>query len=278
MLVLAVLIVDVPHAMPEPEKPKAIQVELLPPKKKAKAKPAQKPKPAAKKQSKPKKSTSKQSAKAKPRQVLRPVFKFGEKDSGSGKPVKGDAKREENIARTTPVKKPNKEPIESKLTPTVPLTTQSDTTKAAASKKAATAKVVAKAAAAASASKPKPKLPAKTVKIARSQPKDKGPVATTAIGELTRGIRAGKLCVTELRRQLNSANPPHWPNLLPSYRLDSGNILQVRKGAFRTNRQWINLKFRCEIDDAATEIVSFGFEVGSVVPRSEWSSRGLPES
>ena len=161
VLVLAVLIVDVPHAMPEPEKPKAIQVELLPPKKKAKAKPAQKPKPAAKKQSKPKKSTSKQSAKAKPRQVLRPVFKFGEKDSGSGKPVKGDAKREENIARTTPVKKPNKEPIESKLTPTVPLTTQSDTTKAAASKKAATAKVVAKAAAAASASKPKPKLPAK---------------------------------------------------------------------------------------------------------------------
>lgn len=101
------------------------------------------------------------------------------------------------------------------------------------------------------------------------------PLSTTAMGTLPRGLRAGELCATALRLELSSASPPFWPDLLPAYRLDEGTVLEVRKGAFRSNGEWYALGFRCEIDEAATRVVSFTFDVGPPVPRGEWRSRGL---
>lgn len=102
------------------------------------------------------------------------------------------------------------------------------------------------------------------------------PLSTTAMSTLPRGLRAGELCATALRQRLRNSMPPYWPDLLPAYRLDKGNVLQVRKGAFRSEDQWYNLSFRCEVDEAATRVVSFAFDVGAPIPESEWRRRGFP--
>jgi hypothetical protein len=269
-LVLAFLVVDLPLTLQWPEEQRAVEVEIVPPEEKKppeqpqkpKAEAEQKPKPEAPKAQAPKPEAPKAAAanaeKPKPPQVLRPVVKFGEKDSGPDKPTNGDAARAASAATPAPPSKP--EPVPEK--PAVPVIAQE-------------------------AAKPDPsalpapqKKPAEPVKTASQMPspsKKKGPETVTAKGDLERGIRAGQLCATELRRQLNNANPPIWPDLLPAYRLDRGNVMQVRKGAFRARDRWYNLEFRCEIDAEATAVVSLDFDVGEPVPRDEWSSRGFPE-
>lgn len=103
-------------------------------------------------------------------------------------------------------------------------------------------------------------------------------VAKTAMGNVPRGARVGQLCSTELREQLRHSEPAYRPELLPAYRLSTGTVLDVRRGAFRAADGWYNLSFRCEVDPGATKVVSFAFDVGDPVPRSEWQSRRLPEN
>jgi hypothetical protein len=102
-------------------------------------------------------------------------------------------------------------------------------------------------------------------------------VARTAMGRIPREIRASQLCSTELREQLRHASPAYQPELLPSYRLPSGTVMEVRRAAFRAEAQWYDVSFRCEVDDSATKVVSFAFNIGSPVPRSEWRKRGFPD-
>ena len=101
-------------------------------------------------------------------------------------------------------------------------------------------------------------------------------VATTAMGNMPRGVRASELCLTELREQLLNASPPYFPELLPSARLKKGTVLDVRGAAFRTNAQWYDLSYRCEVNENATKVVSFAYGVGAPIPPGEWKRRGLP--
>ncbi|WP_244618695.1 DUF930 domain-containing protein [Rhizobium sp. 18065] len=103
------------------------------------------------------------------------------------------------------------------------------------------------------------------------------PAAMTAMNGLPRERRADQLCTTELREQLRNASPPFRPELLPSFGLKKGNILAPAKTAFRASGQWYDLSFRCEVDDGATKVVSFGFSVGDAIPRSEWRARRFPD-
>ncbi|MFZ2102333.1 MAG: DUF930 domain-containing protein [Oricola sp.] len=100
----------------------------------------------------------------------------------------------------------------------------------------------------------------------------------TAMGVMSRGERAGELCASELREQLRHATPSFSPDLLPSYRLGEGTVMEVPKAAFRAGGQWYDLRFRCEIDAEATRVLSFAFDVGGAIPRGEWKSRGFPSS
>ncbi|MCM2471895.1 DUF930 domain-containing protein [Rhizobium sp. CG5] len=102
------------------------------------------------------------------------------------------------------------------------------------------------------------------------------PVAMREMANLSRSARADRLCLTELREQLRNGSPPYNPELLPSFGLKKGTVLDVRKAAFRANTRWFNLNFRCEVDEEVTKVMSFGFEVGAQVPRSEWKNRGFP--
>ena len=101
-------------------------------------------------------------------------------------------------------------------------------------------------------------------------------LAMTAMGNLPRGVRAGRLCVTELREQLQNGLPPYYPDLLPSSRLEEGTVIDVPEAAFRMNGEWYDLGYRCEVDTDATKVVGFALRVGDLLPPSEWRRRGLP--
>jgi len=103
-----------------------------------------------------------------------------------------------------------------------------------------------------------------------------GMIAQTAMGDIPRSTRIEQLCSTELLAQLRNGSPPYNPELLPSYRLQQGTVLDIRRAAFRANTRWYNLAFRCEVDQDARRVVSFAFDIGSEVPRNEWKSRGFP--
>ncbi len=104
------------------------------------------------------------------------------------------------------------------------------------------------------------------------------PVARTAMGDLPREMRATQLCETELTEQLRNASPPRDPDFIPRSPLSSGTMLELRRTAFRADGQWYDLSFRCDINEEATKVVGFAFEIGSPVPRSEWKRRGFPGS
>tara|TARA_R110002020_G_scaffold48286_17_gene137764 strand:- start:6349 stop:7560 length:1212 start_codon:yes stop_codon:yes gene_type:complete len=100
--------------------------------------------------------------------------------------------------------------------------------------------------------------------------------AMVAMGSLPREMRASQLCTTELREQLRNGATRYGIELLPSYRLDSGNLMAVNDAAFRADGSWYNLSFRCMVDDDAFRVVSFAHKVGSPIPRDQWAARGFP--
>lgn len=102
------------------------------------------------------------------------------------------------------------------------------------------------------------------------------PRMRTAMNGMPQAARVDLLCMTELRAQLRTATPPYQADLLPSFRLESGTVLQPRRAAFRAGGQWYDLAFRCELNTQVTRVESFTFRVGAPVPRSEWSARGFP--
>ena len=102
------------------------------------------------------------------------------------------------------------------------------------------------------------------------------PRMRTAMNGMPQAARVDLLCMTELRAQLRTATPPYQADLLPSFRLESGTVLQPRRAAFRAGGQWYDLAFRCELNTQVTRVESFTFRVGAPVPPSEWSARGFP--
>jgi hypothetical protein len=119
--------------------------------------------------------------------------------------------------------------------------------------------------------------PLTKVKKLYSQNDTGGAVAQTAIDGMPRGMRVAELCTTELREQLRHSPQGFRPELLPSYRLQQGNVLEIKRGAFRASARWYDMSFRCEVDTEGTKVLSFAYDVGAAIPKSQWRSRGFPE-
>jgi hypothetical protein len=278
-ILVSVLVVGLPIPDWVSEEPEAIEVELVPPPEKAEEEDqvageekAEEPEPLEKVEKveeeekkalgpvlQPEKVLSGNQPAPPPPQTLRPVQKFAEKDAGSGESEDMEALK---TAKEDSVSSPEK-PMEKQAS-------QEPIMSAPKSAESALEPLTDGAPEAEETTEIKERMASET--------DNESDVATVAIGDLSRGIRAGELCATELRAQLRNSIPSYWPDLLPAYRLDVGSVLQVRKGAFRANGRWYNLKFRCEVDDAATQVVSFDLDVGAPVPRAEWARRGLPSS
>ena len=104
-----------------------------------------------------------------------------------------------------------------------------------------------------------------------SQTNDGSSFAQTAINGLPRKNRVATLCATELQAQLIHGSPRYFPISLPSFGLRAGSILNVDDAAFSTAKGWYHVRFRCELDEGATKVVSFAHEVGGLIPRSQYA-------
>ncbi|MDW6022579.1 DUF930 domain-containing protein [Mesorhizobium sp. BAC0120] len=99
-------------------------------------------------------------------------------------------------------------------------------------------------------------------------------LATSSMAGIPRDKRVAKLCASALQQQLPEAS--YFPYLVPLVPLKTGNVVDVPNTAFSTRTTWYNLGFRCEVDANATRVLSFAFNVGAEIPRSEWAGLGLP--
>ncbi|CDZ39080.1 DUF930 domain-containing protein [Neorhizobium galegae] len=266
----------------------------------------QEPPPAAPEEKAVEPPPSADQAKGQPLPVLRPVFEFGEKDGGPKKSETGNASKETtnppaeskaDAQAVEPVKQAKEAPTIVEAPPANPVPDDiqlpevgiaaanglQNAPVAGTSPDATKTEIVTAPPAASPKSDPsKTPTAAKPVELTEaktlfSQSETDDPVATTAMRNVPRGVRAGQLCATELREQLRHSAQAYRPEMLPAYRLPSGTVLEVKRGAFRANAQWYDLSFRCEVDDDATKIVSFAFDIGAPVPQSEWRRRGFPE-
>nr|WP_184454342.1 DUF930 domain-containing protein [Rhizobium aethiopicum] len=102
------------------------------------------------------------------------------------------------------------------------------------------------------------------------------PMIKTAINNLPRGTRINALCLTELQQQLIHAPKGYKPDFLPSFsRAIKGNILNGTGGAFQSSGSWYDVTLICEVDNDARKVISFRFDVGDKIPKSQWKSRGF---
>lgn len=270
LAIVTLLIVGLPRTLQQPEDDgQAINVDLVtPPEPVASPKPkppAPAEKPAEKPPSPPPPGADAPPPQQQPMPRLSPVVQFGERDEGPRKALNGSAAEdsEQPAPQKAPDEKASQEP-DASPTPgkDAVLLLPEAVTKPGA--RPADTPGEGKA----------PKLNKAKTLFSRSATGDT--LATTAMRDLPRGVRATTLCVTELREQLLNASPPYFPDVLPSQQLKEGTVIDAPGVAFRADGQWQELSYRCEVDAGATKVVSFAFRVGEPIPRSEWKQRGFP--
>lgn len=221
--------------------------------------------------------------------VLRPVVRFGERDSGPeiarGTEAEDEAAEEaqaeeqaDEVADATPslaqpeLTLPEAPPLNGALPEAAAETNQGEGEAEASTQDEATDPAVV---AAISEAQLEPRDVTELFSSAISGDR----AAMTAMAGLTRQERGDQLCGTELSQQLRNGTPAYVPYFLPILRLREGNVVDVPLAAFRdVNGSWINIAVRCEVDDDATEVVRFSLSVGKAVPRAEWAERGFPDS
>jgi len=270
LLIVALLIFGMPISLPSLQPEQEIKVDYVQPpepEEKAKADPppsAEKPlreKPPQAKND-PLLSTSKDTTPLLP--VLKPVVRYGERDAGPRESPEGNVAQDGSPSPIVQQHTENQAKIPESLT-----AKRSDQESQPAVPENAAAK-----SARAEEAESTPKL--KKAKKLFSPTVNGDLTATIAMGGLPRSVRAGRLCVTELREQLRHTSPPYHPDLLPSFQLQDGTVMEIPNAAFRAEGHWYDLRYRCEVNRQATQVVSFAFRVGNLVPPSEWARLGLP--
>ncbi|MGV4794990.1 DUF930 domain-containing protein [Rhizobium sp. F40D2] len=233
---------------------------------------------------------------------LNPVFEFGDRDSGPKKSTSGNSSQGEVKSATTAPQHgakseqaPTEASAEKPQTETPPARPVPDdiqlpevaATDVSPERNAPLAEATGEAKTDIEALKPpeqKPPEPTKTdaakddlvrAKTLFSQAADDDPMAKIAMNGVPRPKRVAQLCSSELQQQLIHASPSFQPIIVPRQDLSRGTVLDLR-AAFRTTEGWYDVHFRCEVDEDATKVVSFAFDVSGAIPRSQWKSRGLP--
>lgn len=269
LIVVALLVFGLPHVLQKPPDDQAVAVDLVPPPEAPKAEP---PAPRAEAGKPPEKPAgtpppaNDAPARQPPVASVRPVFRFGEKDAGPRKSLEGNGAEE----AATPPARPEAPDDPASPGQEDPPAPDKETV---LSLPDAAATPTPRPAETAGARKSTQLKPAKTL-FSRSASGDA--LATSAMRDLPREVRGGTLCVTELRAQLLNGSPPYFPDLLPSFQLKEGTVVDVPNAAFRAEGQWRALSYRCEVDAAVTKVTSFALRVGEPIPRGEWGQRGLP--
>lgn len=235
---------------------------------------------------------------------LAPVFEFGERDSGPAKSAAGNsshgdvkpataapqhgAKPEQAPAEAS-AEKPRAETPPAKPVPDDVRLPEVATVDAFSERNAPLAEATGEAKTDIEAVKPpaqKPPEPPKAdaakddlpkAKTLFSQTADDDPVAKIAMNGMSRGKRVAQLCGNELQQQLIHDSPSFQPIVVPTFGLSRGTVLDIKSAAFRAAKGWYQIRFRCEVDEDATKVVSFAHEAGGLIPRSQYSTYSIRE-
>lgn len=221
--------------------------------------------------------------------VLRPVVRFGERDSGPD--LSRGTEAEADSTDKVQAEEEAEEVAEAAPTLAQPEITLPEAPPMEGALPEAAEKTLEGAGEAEASAEDQPKDPAVVTAVAEAALKPRevtelfssaisgDQAAMTAMAGLSRQERGDQLCGTELSQQLRHGQPSYVPYLLPILRLKEGNVVDVPLAAFRdVNGAWINIAVRCEVDDDATEVVRFSLSIGKTVPRTEWAERGFPDS
>lgn len=257
LLVIALLLYGLPHSLFTPQADDTVTVELVPPPKPSEQKEAPQPKQVGKQVVPPAANPAARPA----LNTMRPVMQFGDRDSGPRKSTDGNRAQPEQAVspHAKAPDQPEPKPDAAKAEDILATTQKAGNT----------------------AAKPvTPAEPEKSAPLAKAEKlfsteMTSDPAAMAAIGKIPRDRRGGVLCGTELREQLIRGSPPYFPDILPSARLERGNVIDLQ-AAFHSENAWRTVSFRCTVDANATKVVGFAFAVGRSIPRSEWQRLGLP--
>ncbi|MFS8145699.1 DUF930 domain-containing protein [Rhizobium sp. BR 249] len=314
---LALLIFGLPKIEPKPPEDESVKVELVPPpeekkpeEKKAEEKPKEKPQEQAKAAPPPPppppagNKPSEQARSAAPMPSLRPVFEFGDRDSGPKKSTAGNSSQGDAKPATTapehgakPEQEPAKVAVEKPQAETPPARPVPDdvnlpeiaTADVSSERNAPLAEADSEAKTAIEAVPPpeqKPPEPPKAdvakndlpkAKTLFSQTADDDPMARIAMNGVPRGRRVAQLCGNELQQQLMHGSPSFQPIIVPTFGLSRGTVLDIKSAAFRTAEGWYRIRFRCEVNEDATKVVSFAHEAGGLIPRSQYATYSIRE-
>jgi hypothetical protein len=103
--------------------------------------------------------------------------------------------------------------------------------------------------------------------------------ARAALGQMTADERMVQLCDVEAMAQIAAWRKAYEPDRVVDQATAETRIDGVRViadgAAFRSDRAWYGLKFRCELTADLTKVAAFEFSVGEAIPREDWEELGL---
>jgi hypothetical protein len=122
--------------------------------------------------------------------------------------------------------------------------------------------------------RPTEMLSAKTLADPRSR-QARADLATFASDE-----RMVQLCNLEAMDQIRQWRADFRPERVVPYATAeekvSGTTISAEGAAFRSRRNWYNLKFKCQLARDGESVIGFEFLVGDPVAREKWDEFGLP--
>lgn len=103
--------------------------------------------------------------------------------------------------------------------------------------------------------------------------------ARQLLGTLSGDERNLQLCNLEALEQVSRSRPGSAPDLVAPYAMKPetvrGNSIEVDGGAFRSKKNWFNIRFHCEVDPAGKTVTAFAFAIGDAIPKDLWQEHNL---
>jgi hypothetical protein len=127
---------------------------------------------------------------------------------------------------------------------------------------------------------PEPMLHATRILSEASLADPQNRLARQALRTLAGDERMEQLCGIEAMDQVHAWRDAFEPDRLVAYAMAptfvSGNAIKADGAAFRSNRRWYNLRFRCELTPDRRKVAAFEFLVGDPIPADVWEAHNLP--
>lgn len=78
-----------------------------------------------------------------------------------------------------------------------------------------------------------------------------------------------------IHKERHELRPDRAKSDVISHPLHMGDALRADGGAFRSNGNWYKLSFVCKASPDHLKVTSFNYEIGKLIPQSQWGDYGL---